>query len=39
MLTRVVVPGEHRPDAVMVTVDDELAGQPFTLRLLGLTMR
>ncbi len=39
LLTRVVVPGEHRPDAVMVTVDDERTDQPFTLRLLGLTAR
>ena len=36
-LTRVVVPGEHRQEAVMVTVDDERTGQPFTLRLLGST--
>ena len=39
MLTRVVVPGEHRPDAVMITVDDERADQPFSLRLLGLSAR
>ncbi len=38
-LTRVVVPGEHKPDAVMVTVDDERADQPFSLRLLGLSGR
>lgn len=36
-LTRVVVPGEHRPDAVMITVDDERIEQPFSLRLLGLS--
>jgi hypothetical protein len=34
-LTRVVVPGEHKPDAVMITVDDERIDQPFALRLLG----
>ncbi len=37
LLTRVVVPGEHKPDAVMVTVNDERADQPFSLRLLGLS--
>ncbi len=37
LLTRVVVPGEHKPDAVMVTVDDERTEQPFALRLLGLS--
>ena len=39
LLTRVVVPGEHGADAVMVTVDDERADQPFSLRLLGLSGR
>ncbi len=37
LLTRVVVPGEHRPDAVMVTVNDERPDRPFSLRLLGLS--
>lgn len=38
-LTRVVVPGEKRPDAVLIDVDDGDPIRPFRLRLMGAASR